>query len=273
METNPLAPATLDDIIFEGRNKAYGAYQLRRQYTGRLSKAASISFLGILLLFGLGHAVLQLKPELIEELVPPTRSREVVLEVEPVFEKVKPAQKAVAPASSTPARATKQFIKPRIVAEEVPVTAEIPNQADFKAADPGLVTAAGIPSDGTLGTPVEAGGTGDAVEESVDAPFVAVEQMPVYADGDHAGMMKFISKHLRYPNRAVADGLEGIVFVSFVVSASGEITQVTVLKDLGGGTGEEAVRVVSKMPRWKPGVQQHRAVPVRMTLPIRFKLS
>jgi periplasmic protein TonB len=274
MEANQLVTASFDDIIFEGRHKAYGAYQLRRQYNDRMSKAAAISFSSILFLFGLGYAAVQMKPDLVEDLVPPKLGPEVFLQPEPVFEEVKPPKAAAAPAAVTPT-ATRQFIQPRVVPEEEPVAADIPSQADFTAADPGLATVAGTPSEGTAGTPDAAAGDGAGAGETValDKPFDFVEQMPEFADGGQAGLLKFIGKHLRYPGRAVNEGLEGVVVVSFVVSPSGEVTQVTVLKDLGGGTGEEAVRVLSKMPRWKPGVQNHRHVPVRMTLPIRFKLG
>jgi protein TonB len=275
METKHLAPVSFDDMVFEGRNKAYGAYQLRQEYNSRLSKAAGISYSGILLLFALGYGAIQMKPDLVEQLVPQTKQWEIALEPDPIFEEVKPVQAAAAPSAPEAAQATaaRQFTNPKVVSDQAPAEADIPKQADFAVADPGLVTAAGIPADGTIGAPIADSGTGSEVAAAPETAFVFVEQMPDYADGGQAGMLKFISKHLRYPNRAAADGLEGIVVVSFVVSASGEVTQVTILKDLGGGTGEEAIRVVSKMPPWKPGIQNHRQVPVRMTLPIRFKLS
>jgi periplasmic protein TonB len=62
MDVNQLVPASFDDILFEGRHKAYGAYQLRRQYNERLAKAAAISFSSILFLFALGYAAVQMKP-------------------------------------------------------------------------------------------------------------------------------------------------------------------------------------------------------------------
>lgn len=275
MEANQSVPASFDDILFEGRHKAYGAYQLRRQYTDRMSKAAGMSFSGILLLFGLGYAALQMKPDLVEDLVPRDLGPEIVLQPQPILEAVKSPKPAAVPASPAPARATSQFTDPKIVAEQEPVTEEIPSQKDFTVTDPGLVMAAGIASEGIAGLPDAATGNGSGTGEAAvtEKPFDFVEQMPEYADGGQAGLLKFISKHLRYPGRAVDEGLEGVVIVSFVVSPTGEVTQITVLKDLGGGTGEEAVRVISKMPRWKPGLQNHRHVPVRLTLPIRFKLG
>ena len=271
MDVNHLVPASFDDILFENRNKAYGAYQLRREYNDRMKKATGISLSGVLLLFAFGYAAIQLRPNPVEDLL--SRPIDVVVELQPqpVLEEVKPPQTPAAPASAAPVTATRQFTEPKIVDEQQPVAAEIPSQTDFAQADPGLATTTGIASAGSIGEATAP--AGDGAGEEIQKPFDFVEQMPEYADGGQAAMLKFISKHLHYPHRAVAEGLEGVVIVSFVVSASGEVNQVTVLKDLGGGTGEEAVRVVSKMPRWKPGVQNHRQVPVRMTLPIRFKLG
>jgi periplasmic protein TonB len=278
MEAKQLAPATLDDLIFEGRNKTYGAYQLRQEYNDRMSKAAGISFSSVLLLLGLGYAAIQMKSDMVEPLLPPDLGKEIVLQTEVILEKVVPPKAAAAPAAPVqPAVATERYVETNIVPDHLAPMEEMPDQAAFTEADPGLVTAAGTPSDGSipLSVPGEGQGTslGDGAAAGIEQPFDFVEQMPDYADGGQAGMLRFISKHLRYPNRAQSEGVEGTVIVSFVVSASGEVTQVTILKDLGAGTGEEALRVISKMSRWKPGVQNHRHVPVRMTLPIRFKLG
>jgi periplasmic protein TonB len=281
MDARHSTPVSFDDIVFEGRNKAYGAYQLRLEYPQRMRQACGISLSGMLLLFGLGYGAMQLKPQLVEQILPKDHGRVVQLMEDPIFEKtakVEPVlEKAFEPAAAatTPATATEQFIKPRIVPNDVEVKVEMPSQAAFAEADPGLVTAAGVPSEGTAGTP-QASGTGTGTGEGTGAAtevFISVEQMPEYVEGGEAGMMKFISRNLRYPRGASEEGLQGLVVVSFVVSASGEVSNITVLKDLGGGTGEEAMRVVAKMPRWRPGIQNHRQVPVRMTLPIRFQLG
>lgn len=280
MDFRPSTPVSFDDIVFEGRNKAYGAYQLRLEYPQRMRQACGIAFSGMLLLFGVGYGAMQLKPNLVAQILPRDQGQVVEIMPDPVFEKTEIAPVTATAASpeaatSAPSTATQQFVEMKIVSDEVPVTAEVPEQSAFDEADPGLVTGAGLPADGTAGEPPVAGtGTGEGTGTiAVTEPFNYVEQMPEYAEGGPEGMMKFIARHLRYPNRALSDGLEGMVIVSFVVTASGEISHITVIKDLGGGTGEEAMRVVGKMPRWKPGIQNHRQVPVRMTLPIRFKLS
>lgn len=86
-------------------------------------------------------------------------------------------------------------------------------------------------------------------------------------------MLKYIGKRIKYPRLAVQEQVEGIVVVSFVVNRQGEITNAAILKGLGYGTDEEALRVVGSMPKWKPGKQNGKPVAVRYTLPIRFSMK
>lgn len=111
-------------------------------------------------------------------------------------------------------------------------------------------------------------------EEAVDPnePFTIVEEMPEFPGGQEA-MFAYIGKELKYPEQAVEEGIEGVVFISFVVEKDGSITHVSVLRGIGGGCNEEAVRVVSAMPNWKPGKQRGEAVRVKYNLPIRYKLT
>jgi protein TonB len=83
----------------------------------------------------------------------------------------------------------------------------------------------------------------------------------------------YLSKNLKYPSVARRMGIEGTVYVSFVVEKSGEISNVELLRGIGGGCDEEAIRVIENAPIWKPGYQRSRPVKVRMRLPIRFKLQ
>jgi protein TonB len=99
---------------------------------------------------------------------------------------------------------------------------------------------------------------------------VYVEKMPEFAGGQ-AALLQYLRSHLRYPSRALAEGVGGRVFLSFVVGADGVISEVTILKGLGYGLDEEALRVVRQMPAWTPGYQSKHAVPVRFTLPITFQ--
>lgn len=102
--------------------------------------------------------------------------------------------------------------------------------------------------------------------------FTIVEQMPEFPGGTEA-LYKFISNNMKYPAIARENSIEGLCVVQFVVNENGSISDVKVLKDIGGGCGDEAARIVKKMPSWKPGKQRGKAVKVQYNLPIRFKLE
>jgi protein TonB len=115
----------------------------------------------------------------------------------------------------------------------------------------------------------------EAVEEPAEDPnmiYTVVEQ-PAEFPGGMAAMMKFISQNMKYPSQARRMGTEGSVFVEFVVDQQGKISDAHVIKGIGAGCDEEAVRVVNKMPNWKPGKQNGKAVRVRFVLPVKFVLG
>ncbi|TVQ87839.1 MAG: energy transducer TonB [Bacteroidetes bacterium] len=102
--------------------------------------------------------------------------------------------------------------------------------------------------------------------------FTIVEDQPGFPGGD-AALMQYLTNNLRYPTMAREAGIQGTVFVTFVVERDGSITDVRILRGVGGGLDEEAVRVVRNMPRWTPGRQRGQAVRVQFNLPIRFVLN
>jgi periplasmic protein TonB len=110
----------------------------------------------------------------------------------------------------------------------------------------------------------------EVVEE--EEIFIVVEDQPEFPGGDEA-RIRFLSENIRYPQMARESGIQGIVFVTFVVETDGSITNVRVLRGIGGGCDEEAIRVIKSMPQWKPGRQRGRAVRVQFNMPIRFTLQ
>ena len=109
-------------------------------------------------------------------------------------------------------------------------------------------------------------------EEVADEVFTIVEQQPEYPGGMGA-FYQYVQKKLKYPSQARRMGIEGKVFVQFVVDKSGKITEVIAVKGIGAGCDQEAVRVIKSSPKWKAGKQRGKAVKVRMILPITFKLG
>jgi protein TonB len=109
-------------------------------------------------------------------------------------------------------------------------------------------------------------------EEATDEIFMVVEDQPE-PQGGMAAFYEYVGKNMKYPSQARRMGIEGKVFVQFVVDKDGSISQVQAIKGIGAGCDEEAVRVLREAPKWKPGKQRGRPVRVRMVLPITFKLG
>ncbi len=121
----------------------------------------------------------------------------------------------------------------------------------------------------------------DKIEELVIAapideePDIMYDFPEVYAEpiGGMSSFYKFISEHIKYPRRAISTKTEGKVYVSFVVEKDGTITNITLLKGIGAGCDEEAIRVIGLVPKWNPGRQGAHPVKTRMRLPIFFRLN
>ncbi len=109
-------------------------------------------------------------------------------------------------------------------------------------------------------------------DEPVDVVESYVEQMPA-PEGGMEAFYKYISKNLKYPKNAIRNNISGKVFVSFVVDKDGSLQEVQVIKGIGGGCDEEALRIVQNAKKWQPGRQGGRTVKVRMVIPITFQLS
>jgi protein TonB len=117
----------------------------------------------------------------------------------------------------------------------------------------------------------------EIVEEPEPEPeepeiFTVVEQQPEFPGGQ-GELLAYLGKNINYPPIAQENGIEGTVVVRFVVNETGGISDIQIVRDIGGGCGAEAVRVVKSMPKWKPGRQRGKAVKVYFTLPVRFKLE
>lgn len=109
-------------------------------------------------------------------------------------------------------------------------------------------------------------------EEIIPDVFFVAESMPSYPGGLKA-FYKFYKKKMRYPAKARSLGIEGRVTLSFIIDTDGSLTDIKVLKGIGAGCDEEAIRVLKKMPKWNPGKQRGKAVKVQMSIPINFQLN
>jgi len=104
-----------------------------------------------------------------------------------------------------------------------------------------------------------------------DDVFLVVEVAPEYTGGENA-LMKYLSENILYPQVARESNIQGTVYVSFIIEKNGEVSNIKVMRGIGGGCDEEAVRVVKGMPNWIPGTQRGKPVRVQFNLPVRFVL-
>jgi len=253
----------LDDIIFDKRNQKYGAYYLRKIYAINVVRALFISVflfsgaISIPLIAGLMHynqilvnnTTLEMDSTLLTK--PPDKQELPEL----------PEQ----PASGERVQA---FTPPIVVVDTEEVT---DNFSDLiEETKDGIINVNDKDVDLII---VEDTKVKDVIEaEPVEKPFTFVELMPSFIGGEKE-MYSWMSAQIKYPEAAKETNIQGTVIVTFVVKKDGLITGVTVLKDIGGGCGEEAVRVVQAMPKWKEGRQNNVPVRVQFTLPIKFKLE
>jgi TonB family protein len=110
------------------------------------------------------------------------------------------------------------------------------------------------------------------VQPDKNGIYTRVEKQPQYTGGDDA-MIKFLVENINYPEEAKKKGIQGTVFVTFIVQANGAVTNVKILRGIGSGCDEESVRVVKIMPNWIPGMEKGKNVAVQFNLPIKFKLD
>ena len=110
-------------------------------------------------------------------------------------------------------------------------------------------------------------------EESAQQIFTVVEEMPDFPDGGLQGLLKFLAKNIKYPVIAQENGIQGRVVCAFVVNKDGSIVDIEVLRGVDPSLDKEAVRVLSTMPKWKPGKQRGKPVRVKYTVPVMFRLQ
>jgi protein TonB len=258
----------LNEIIFAKKNKSYGAYAIRASYNNSVITALGIVSSVILLFAGILY-VLNMNKEVIVKTWIDLPSIPVIKIFEVTLPNEKP--KAVEKLKSNPPAGQKNnSLQGRTVTDSVPDNEKITMNLNVTA--PGTnTTEITEPFTGTAtstGTSTETF-TGNTSKE----PFLIVEEMPEFEGGDLA-LLKFVAKNIVYPSKARDLGVEGVVRVSFVVDETGQVGDVKIVQGIGFGCDEESIRVVSKIPKYKKaGKQGGRAVRVRYTIPINYKLG
>ena len=223
------------ELVFQGKNKAYGAYKMRANSPKRHTWAMVI----VVIIAAVGFSI----PTLVKLATP--KQKEVMTEVTTLSQLEEPEVK-------------QEEIKSQ---EELTQTKVAISIADVKG------------NDELNGKDIaELKEVITKAPEAEEKPYTMVEQMPQFPGGDRE-LLSFIAKNLRYPTIAQENGIQGKVFVRFVVSATGDVKDVKVMRSLDPYCDKEAIRVIQSLPKWIPGKQNGRNVPVYYTVPITFKLQ
>lgn len=273
MDNAQLASASLNDIVFEGRNKEYGAFELRRMYGRHVSRALIIgAALLTLLVFipAIAKYYEDSKPKEVLNL------KENVLMDAPPLDETKPPPPPPppeAPPPPPPKLTTIKFTPPVVKKDEEVKKEEVPDQEELKDKAVATVTVKGNTDAPDLS---DLSGEGKAPVADVveDKVYTYVEQMPsLPGGGGTQAIVDAIKKAFRYPAADLRNQVEGRVFAKFTVDENGNLTDVETVKGLSSTIDAETIRAIKTLPRFIPGKQNGRSVKVSFTVPISLKIQ
>ena len=264
------------DLVFQGRNKVYGAYQLRRGTSKRnivsmifVAAVAAVAYLGLAAYNSYQEAQkAKFEAEMEASLLDAKKEAKVEKKTEtPKVEQVQKVEKVKSSIAFTPPVIKKD--------------SEVKPEEEMKTQDELKETKTAIGAFDVKGND-DAGGTVLKAVEEIAAPeppkheeeqnkiFEVVEQMPQFPGGSVNG---WLADHIKYPVVAAENGISGRVVVQFVVERDGSVSQVRVVRGVDPSLDKEAQRVISSMPKWIPGKQNGQAVRSRFTVPVTFRLQ
>ena len=275
MKAEAIMQSNLLDIIFENRNKEYGAYPLRKYYSNRLYQAiaftlALAALFSILMKWNSSNRITCIYPKVTDVITltkPP-----VDKVIKPVEKVIKPIVKAASGSQRPPVQEVQSTIP--IITRDTTAVTTMPTIDDIDKAKIGLSNIKGVQDAGTIinkkiddsGT----GGKGDgkAMDDDDILEGAIVERMPEFPGGKDA-LVKYLLRNINQPNDLeLSDKL--VVIAEFVVNKQGEIDNIKITQHARKDIEDNVVKVISKMPRWKPGFQNGKNVSVYYSLPITF---
>ena len=249
---------SFDDIVFEGRNKEYGAYDIRKKYSRTMSISIIIGIIVVLT----AAIVPYLKAKSIAQ-IKARDANEVIAQMANDINQ----EEAAPPPPPPPPPPTEQQTVVKYVAPVVVDTVKPDEASKFMTADDVAETVV----DEEVVEVVEQ----VQVEVQEEAPrevFVVVEEMPSFPGGD-TELFKFIYDNIKYPELAKENNIQGKVILRFCVTYKGTVDQVSVVRGVDPALDDEAVRVIKLLPLWKPGKQGGKPVNVWYSVPISFQLK
>lgn len=258
------------DVIFKGRNKAYGAYELRQQNAKSTNRAliyGSLFFIFILSINTIVNAI----EGFIPKAAPVVKLTDVKLLPPPP---VDPAKKPPPPPPEPPKPKVDQVkFPPPVVKPDNQVKEPPPTVTELAKADPGQTNQKGNPNaDVNIDEPT---GNSDAkvTEADPNQIFAAVEQEPMYKDGGQAGFQAYLGKNTRFPAVDRENGTSGKVIATFVVEKDGSLTDIKILRSPSPTMADAVKTAIQGCPKWRPGKQNGQYVRVQYTIPISFSLA
>lgn len=269
MEAKNILKSNYLDILFENKNKDYGAYPLRKFYNQRIKKSLTITLALVLVFAGfqswrMSKKVGSVKVDYIIECeIPPFKAKEKIEKEKPKEQKIKKliAQENVSPPKIVP---DNQVVKPMPTIDAID-TSLAGNQTIAGTADTGILVTPGLPeAPPSIGN----GNANIPVEPEDDSPIYNPSQMPEFPGGMEA-LKNFMIRHLRQPDD-IEEGQIIKVIAKFVVSKTGIIENIEIMHGGREDLDTEVMRVIKKMPTWKPGLQNGLPVNVYYKIPVTF---
>ena len=264
------------DLVFEGKNHAYGAYQLRKE-TGKRNVYAILTMFAIALIIAAIVAV--------KGVVENAMKSDVAIEADVELSKLAEKKEAKVEKKEEPkiekvevekVKSSVKFVPPVIKKDnEVKPEEELKSQEELNKTNTAIGAFDVKGNDEAAGEVLKAKeviAQPEPPKEEETKVFDVVEQMPSFPGGT-AALMQYLSSNIKYPVVAEENGVQGRVVCTFVVEKDGSITDVRVVKSVDPSLDKEAMRVVKSMPKWIPGKQNGSAVRVKYTVPVTFRLQ
>jgi protein TonB len=258
------------DIIFERKNKAFGAYELRRHSDIRHVYAIIIVTTICLLALFIPGFIKTIFPEEKERMVEVTSLSDLKME------QAKPKESTITAPPPPKLKSSIKFTAPVIKPDE-----EVNEEDEIKTQDELNESKVTISVADVKGTDEENGidvaeliqnqEIAQELGEEEGEVFLIVEQMPEFPGGETA-LIKYIADHIKYPVSAQEMGIQGKVYITFVVDKNGDVTNATITRGIDPELDKEALRVINSLPKWTPGKQRGQPVKVSYTVPINFTI-
>ena len=250
-------------IVFENKNQAYGAFVLRSNYERNLLIALFMSFIFfatlILVPMLLSHPAIPLLP------APPNFTKPTILtEAPPIIPD--PPTHVIQPPSRPPVIPQLNLLNLRATNHDYADTTEL-----LPLTNPPEISNNNAANGRNEGTKTEGIIIVPPPLPDPNKVWPNVQEMPTFPGGEKE-LFKFLEKEMNYPDFALRNGIQGTVYLTFVINRDGSVGDIKLLRGVDDFLNNEAIRVVKKMPKWKPGIQNGNAVRVQLNLPVKFKI-